>query len=486
MITGWADDKRGPEGGNAGYANAAPGAPFAGRRVVVVGLARSGRAAVDLLLTLGADVAATDARAAHELDLGVDAWPEGAVDLVLGGHPSALLEGTDIVVVSPGVPSDAPFVVEAAQRGVKVIGELELAYRASVGTWLAVTGTNGKTTTTALLGAIVKAIGKPTLVAGNIGVALSSGITGLSPDTYVVAEVSSFQLDTIELFRPKVAVLLNITEDHLDRYSSSAAYAEAKRRIFENQDHDDFAVVNVDDPGAAAAARGLRASVIPVSTVREVENGVFVRSGEVVSRVGGSERTVVRASEIGIPGPHNLANAVAAVAAAAAVGALPEAAADVLRSFTPLPHRLEPVADIGGVTYVNDSKATNVDSVSYALRSFDRPLVLIAGGKDKGADFGVLVDLLRERARAVVLLGEAADLMQEAFKELPNVRRAGSLHEAIRTASELAEAGDVVLLSPACASFDMFKDFEERGACFRHEVGLLASERARGGGKGPE
>lgn len=483
MITGWADEKRESGNGNPGQARAR-WTSLSGKRVVVVGLARSGRAAVDLLLSLGASVAATDARPASELDLGAEPWSGGGVDLALGGHPSALLDGADVVVVSPGVPSDAPFVREAKGRGVSVIGELELAYRASCGTWLAVTGTNGKTTTTALLGDLIGTTGRATVVAGNIGVALSSEAVDVPAEGYVVAEVSSFQLDTVELFRPRVAVLLNVTEDHLDRYPSAAAYASSKRRIFMNQDRDDFAVINMDDPGAASVIGALRATVLPVSTTREVRDGVFVRGGEVVSRVGGRERAIVRAAEIGIPGPHNLANAVAAVAAAAAIGVEPEAAARVLRDFRPLPHRLEPVADIDGVAYVNDSKATNVDSVSYALRSYDHPIVLIAGGRDKGADFGVLVDLLKERARGVVLIGEAAPLMEKAFGGLPNVTRASTLREAVRAASELAQRGDVVLLSPACASFDMFRDFEERGASFRHEVGLLASERAHGAGEG--
>lgn len=480
MITGWADDRRGPKFDNPGGTQAAPGLPFAGKRVVVVGLARSGLAAVDLLLSAGAQVAATDSRSAGELDLAADPWPGSGVRLALGGHPGDLLDDAELVVVSPGVPSDASFVAEARRRGVSIIGELELAFRASSGTWLAVTGTNGKTTTTALLGELVKTIGRPTVVAGNIGIPLSAEVAGLPDEAFVVAEVSSFQLDTIELFRPSVGVLLNITEDHLDRYSSVGEYAEAKKRIFVNQDHGDFAVVNIDDPRVASAVDEIRATVVPVSTVREVRDGVFVRGGEIVSRVGGGERTIIRAGELCIPGPHNLSNAVAAVAAAAAVGVDPEAAAEVLRGFRPLPHRLEPVEDIDGVAYVNDSKATNVDSVSYALRSYDRPIVLIAGGKDKGADFGLLAELIRERAKAVVLIGEAAPLMESAFAGIPNVRRAESLREAVRTASALAESGDVVLLSPACASFDMFKDFEDRGASFRHEVELLASERASG------
>jgi UDP-N-acetylmuramoylalanine--D-glutamate ligase len=362
-----------------------------------------------------------------------------------------------------------------------VIGELELAYRASSATWLAVTGTNGKSTTTALLGELVATIGRPSVVAGNIGIALSAEVAGVPADGFVVAEVSSFQLDTIEAFRPRVAVLLNITEDHLDRYDSFEAYVESKRRVFMNQTSDDFAVMNMDDPRVASLRASVRATVIPVSTTREVQDGVFVRGGSIVSRLGEEEREVVQAARLCIPGPHNLANAVAAVAAAAAVGADPAPAAEALMRFTPLPHRMEPVAELRGVRYVNDSKATNVDSVLYALASYEAPIVLIAGGKEKGADFRRLSDAVGGRVRAAILIGEAADAMERALAGRTAVKRAGSLEDAVRAAAAAADPGDVVLLSPACASFDMFEDFEDRGRAFRAAVEALA---AGAGGEG--
>ncbi len=473
MITGWADERkrarRRENGNHAGF-------DLNGRRVVVVGLARSGKAAVELLLSRGARVTATDARNADALGLGPDPWRGRGVRLELSGHTAGVLHGADLLVVSPGVHSDAPIVVEAAERGIPVIGELELAYRVSKGTWLAVTGTNGKTTTTALLGELVKRTGRPTVVAGNIGVAVSAEVTRIPDDGYVVAEVSSFQLDTIDTFRPRVAVLLNITEDHLDRYSSFSAYADSKARVFENQISTDFAVVNVDDPLVAEVAGLLDSTVVPVSTRREVAGGVFVRDGRLVSQVGGVERVLIETSRLGLPGPHNLANAAAAAGAAMAIGVETEAAADVLAGFAPLPHRMETVCESGGVRYVNDSKATNVESVMCALQSYEEPVVLIAGGKDKGSDFGRLAELVRTRVRALVLIGEAAPKMSSAWSGIRPIETADTLEDAVECAARLAQRGDVVLLSPACASFDMFHDFEDRGDRFR-EIARRVCER---------
>lgn len=468
MITGWADERKKLKRGNG--AGNGLGSDLNGRRVVVVGLARSGRAAVELLLSRGARVTATDARDESELGLGEDPWKGRGVRLELGGHAAGVLHGADLVVVSPGVPSDAPLVLDAAERGIPVVGELELAYRLSKGTWLAVTGTNGKTTTTALLGDLVKKTGRPTVVAGNIGVAASSEIARIPEGGYVVAEVSSFQLDTIDTFRPLVAVLLNITEDHLDRYQSFGAYAEAKRRIFENQTPEDFAVANVDDRLVRDVVSSLPGTVVPVSTEREAAGGVFVRDGVIVSQVTGEEKAVLEANQLGIPGPHNLANAVAATAAALAVGVEIEDVASVLAAFRPLAHRMETVCEAGGISYVNDSKATNVDSVICALRSYRTPVVLIAGGKDKGTDFGRLEGPVRERVKALVLIGEAARKIESELGGAAPIERADSLEDAVVAASRLADPGDVVLLSPACASFDMFRDFEDRGDRFREIV----------------
>jgi UDP-N-acetylmuramoylalanine--D-glutamate ligase len=454
-----------------------------GLRALVVGLARSGRAAVDLLLASGSSVVATDLKATDELRALAERWSRLGARVVLGENPPALLDGADVVVLSPGVPLTTPLAAEAARRGVRVIGELELAFAVSRAAWLGVTGTNGKTTTTALTGELVRKTGRPVLVGGNIGVALADRARGIGEDGYIVAEVSSFQLDTIEAFRPKVAVLLNVTEDHLDRYPSLEAYAASKRRIFMNQSEDDFAVLNVDDPAVAAAADTLRSRVVPVSAVREVEGGVFARNGLIVSRVSGREERILPASELGIPGPHNLSNALAATAAAMAVGVTAGDAADALRAFSPLEHRLERVAEIDGVAYVNDSKATNVDSVSFALRSYDRPIVLIAGGRDKETDFSPLASLAAGRVKRAVLIGEAAPKLEAALRGVVPTERAATLHDAVRASASAAAPGDVVLLSPACASFDMFADYEDRGRQFKTEVaGLAAERRAPSGG----
>ena len=456
------------------------------KRVLVVGLARSGSAAVDLLLRSGASVVATDLRSADELGVDPRDWSDRGVELRLGSQTPDVLTGIDLVVLSPGVPLDSPLPRGARERNVRTIGELELAHAVSSGKWLAVTGTNGKTTTTALLGELVRTTGRSVAVAGNIGLALSGEVEGVPADGFIVAEVSSFQLDTIESFSPHVGVLLNITEDHLDRYESFDAYRRSKARVFENQSTSDFAVLNFDDARVAALEADVAATVIPVSAQREVKHGVFLRGGTIVSQVGGREQEVVPASEVGIPGPHNLSNALAATAAAAAVGVTPADAARVLASFRSLEHRLEDAGEIDGVAYVNDSKATNVDSVGFALRSFDAPIVLIAGGKDKGTDYSPLRGTIANRVKRLVLIGEAAEKMERTFEGAVPIERAASLGEAVMAARRAASPGDVVLLSPACASFDMFDDFEDRGRQFKDLVAALNPQErasAAGGGK---
>ncbi|MBN2564975.1 MAG: UDP-N-acetylmuramoyl-L-alanine--D-glutamate ligase [Candidatus Eisenbacteria bacterium] len=457
------------------------------QRVLVVGLARSGLAAVDLLLRSGVSVVATDLRDASELGIDSPGLRARGVELELGSQRAEVLDGIDLVVLSPGVPLDSAIPSAARLRGTPIIGELELAFRHSRGRWLAVTGTNGKTTTTALLGELAKTTGSRLAVAGNIGLALSGEVESVPEDGLIVAEVSSFQLDTIESFRPHVGVLLNITADHLDRYDSFEAYARSKARVFENQGPGDYAVLNYDDDRVAALAGMLAATVIPVSARREVADGVFLRNGRIVSQVGGTEREIVQVDRLGLPGPHNLSNALAATAAAAAIGVAAEDAAKVLVSFTPLEHRLEPVAVVDGVRYVNDSKATNVDSVMFALRSFDAPIVLIAGGKDKDSDFRVLRAVVAEHVKRLVLIGEAAEKMERQLAGLVPTDRAASLRDAVLRAQEAASPGDVVLLSPACASFDMFKDFEDRGRKFKEEVAALArGPRGRASGSRDE
>ncbi len=456
---------------------------LAGSRTLVVGLARSGRAAVDLLLERGSRVLATDLRSADELGLDPTSWLARGVELWLGEQPLSLLEGVDLIVTSPGVPAQAPIITAATERGIETIGELELGYRMSSARWVAITGTNGKTTTTALTGELVRTTGRPVVVGGNIGNAISLDAAHAPQDAIIVAEVSSFQLDGAESFRPFVGALLNITEDHLDRYKSFEDYTDSKMRLFANQTAEDVAVLNVDDPVVSARAGEVAGTVIPVSMDRELDEGVFVRSGGVISRIGGEETEVVATQDLGLPGPHNLLNSMVAFATASSVGVDPEAAAEVLRSFRSLPHRLEFVRELDGVTYINDSKATNVDSVRFALASYESPIVWIAGGKEKGADFEALREPASRRVRVAVLIGQAAGKLEAALAGAVETVRAATLDEAVGLSRELAERGDVVLLSPACASFDMFEDFEDRGRSFKRAVEALASdtpERTRG------
>jgi len=446
---------------------------LAGARVLVVGLARSGRAAVDLLLEEGSSVVATDLRSAEDLGLDATSWLARGAELSLGEQPLELLDAADLIVVSPGVPSGAPLLKAAAEREIEIIGELELGYQMSEATWVAITGTNGKTTTTALTGELVRTTGRPVLVGGNIGNAVSHEAARTPADGIIVAEVSSFQLDTTDRFRPTVGALLNITEDHLDRYDDFEHYAASKMRLFANQTAGDTAVLYVDDPEVASRVESAGGTVVPVSVTRELPRGVFVRGGSVVSRIGDRETEIVGVEELGLPGPHNLVNSMVAYATAAAVGVEPDAAADVLRNFRSLEHRLEFVRELGGVTYVNDSKATNVDSVRFALQSFASPIIWIAGGKEKGADFTALRELATDHVRKAILIGQATEKFELALEGAVGIERAGSLDEAVRRAQALAETGDVVLLSPACASFDMFDDFEDRGRQFKRAVNAL-------------
>jgi len=450
---------------------------LAGSRVLVVGLARSGRAAVDLLLETGSRVVATDLRSAEALGLDPTSWLERGAELSLGEQPTSLLDDAELIVVSPGVPLTAPLLKTAAQRGIEIIGELELGYQMSEATWVAITGTNGKTTTTALTGELVRTTGRSVLVGGNIGNAVSHEAAGVPADGVIVAEVSSFQLDTIDRFRPTVGALLNITEDHLDRYDGFDDYANSKMRLFANQTPDDVAVLFVDDPEVSSRVAGVGGRIVPVSVERELEDGVFVRGGSVVSRIGGSEQEIVEVSELGLPGPHNLVNSMVAFATASVVGVAPEEAAEVLKRFRSLEHRLEFVRELDGVAYVNDSKATNVDAVRFALQSYEHPIVWIAGGKEKGADFTALRGPASERVRAAILIGEATGKLERALDGAVEMVRAGTLDEAVRMARELAERADIVLLSPACASFDMFQDFEDRGRQFKNAVMALGDAR---------
>jgi UDP-N-acetylmuramoylalanine--D-glutamate ligase len=459
------------------FLEAARGGPWrdalAARAATVVGLARSGVAACRLLRALGARVTGTDLRAADALPPEAQALATAGVRLVAGGHPPEAFRGAELVIVSPGVPADHPALVDCRARGVPVLGEIELAYRTMTAEFVAITGTNGKTTTTALTGALLAESGQPVLVGGNIGRPLAAEALGFPADGWVVAEVSSFQLETTDAFRPRVAAVLNVTPDHLDRHGSLAAYAEAKARIFRTQEAEDWAVLNADDPGAAALASRVRARLLWFSRRQPVTQGAWVRDGWVTLRLGPEDRPVCPVGDVGLRGAHNLENVLAATACAGALDVPPVRLRAAIRAFRAVAHRLEWVRERAGVAFYNDSKGTNVDATLKALAAFDEPIVLIAGGRDKGQRFDALAAAARGRVKAAVVIGEGRATLGPALRAVTHVEEAESMGEAVRRAAALAAPGDVVLLSPACASFDLFRDYEHRGLVFVEEVRAL-------------
>jgi UDP-N-acetylmuramoylalanine--D-glutamate ligase len=444
-----------------------------GRRFSIIGAARSGVAVARLLRRHGAEVLVSDtAPAEKKRDTAALLAAEG-IRTEFGGHTAAVQDAATLVV-SPGVPSDAEVLTRALVAGKEVVSEIEAAgwfCRAPV---VAVTGTNGKTTTTTLIGRMLEDARHPAVVGGNIGTAFSDIVEQAEPGGTAVLEISSFQLEHVRSFRPEVAVLLNITPDHLDRYGHSfERYAAAKARIFENQRPGDIAIYNRDDePTREVAARAIRPGVrrLEFSVQGPVDEGAYVKDGQMVTVNAGREGVVLPVGEISIPGLHNLYNAMAATLAARARGIAAASLRASLRNFKGVEHRLEFVRELNGVRYVNDSKATNVDSVWYALQSFDRPLVVLIGGRDKGNDYSRLADLVRTRVHAIVAIGESAGKVEEAFRGIVPVTRADSMPAAVGAAAALARPGDIVLLSPACASFDWFDNYEHRGRVFKQLV----------------
>ena len=449
-----------------------------GKRVLVVGLGKSGVASALFLKARGARVTASDTKSGDELRNEIPVLLDHGITVETGGHGERTFHGQDLIVVSPGVPVDAPPLVQARALGEAVIGEIELAARFLPGPVVAITGSNGKTTTTALIGEILTAGGLPTLVGGNIGTPAISLADRAAPETAIVLEVSSFQLETIQTFRPKVAVVLNVTPDHLDRHRTFEVYTDAKARIFENQQGSDFAVLNADDPTCKAMGVRTRAQLYWFSRQKEVTRGAWVSGGNIVFRDSSGQREIMQVSEIPLKGAHNLENVLAAACAGVLMGCAPEKIRQAVRSFKAVEHRLEFVANVGGVDYYNDSKATNVDATIKALESFPANIHLILGGKDKGSDYSVLNDLLRERVKRVYTIGAAAAKIESQIVSSksggPEIVHAESLETAIRKAHAGAQPGDVVLLAPACASFDQFKNYEQRGQVFKEIVRGLA------------
>jgi UDP-N-acetylmuramoylalanine--D-glutamate ligase len=446
---------------------------LANQKILVVGLARTGIATARFLRRRGATVRATDLAAEAALGPGVAELRALDIDLSLGGHRVEDFTAADLVVLSPGVPHTLAPLQAARGRGVPVIGEVELAARFIREPIVAVSGTNGKTTVTELLGRMLEASGRRVFVGGNIGRPLIGYVDGGQTADVVVAEISSFQLDTIATFRPAVGVLLNITDDHLDRYTGFAAYARSKMRLFENQTAQDTAVLNGADPVIRAQAAAIHSRRLFYNTAQDSANCAAVTGTALTLRLPGREAAQLDLAPFRLRGPHNIENACAAALAALAAGASPSGIQQALAAFTGLPHRIESVGVANGVEYVNDSKATNVDAVLRALDCFATPVVLIMGGLDKGGNFRLLEAAVRRRAKALVLVGNASDTIRAALGGLVPTVQAPDMAAAVGAAAGRAVSGDVVLLSPGCASFDMYPNYQARGEDFRQAVQRL-------------
>jgi UDP-N-acetylmuramoylalanine--D-glutamate ligase len=443
------------------------------KRVLVVGLGRSGVASAFFLQERGARVTVSDAKTETQLQSEIAALLDRGVSIETGQHGERTFRDQDLIVVSPGVPSDQPQLQHARSLGIPVIGEVELAFRFLQGKVIAITGSNGKTTTTTLVGEILAKSGKKTLVGGNIGTPVISLVEKSTPETCVVLEISSFQLETIQQFRPWIAVVLNITPDHLDRHHTFQAYVDAKARIFENQTAGDFAVMNADDATCAALPR-TNSPLYWFSRKRELETGVHLNGNdEIIFSVAGAQIPVLLRAEVHLKGMHNLENVLAAVCVGMLAGCQPEQIRQAVSEFRGVEHRLEPVATINGISFFNDSKATNVDATIKALESFPGKIHIILGGKDKGSDYSVLNPLLRERARRAYLIGAAAEKIGAQVQGATQLVYSGTLERAVRQAFEAAASGDIVLLAPACASFDQFDNYEHRGRVFKELVHSL-------------
>ena len=451
-----------------------PGFDLDGKRVLVVGLARTGLVTALFSAGYGAKVTATDERPIPEVAEAAEKLRLAGVKLELGGFvPETFLE-QDLIVVSPGVPAKIAPLEAARAQGIPVWSEIELAWRFLRGKLLAITGSNGKTTTTSLVAHILKTSNIPTLVGGNIGTPLLALVESSIDTTVTVAEISSFQLETIDSFRPEIGVLLNLTPDHLDRHLTFEDYAGAKMRMFENQLEKDIALLNADDPEVTRRMPA-KPKIFWFSRQKRVATGAFLRDDQIIFRNEGSEVELARLADIQLRGQHNIENVLASCAASYLAGAVPAAIAAGVKSFRGVEHRLEFVAEISGVQYYNDSKATNVDAAVKAVEAFPGPLVVILGGRDKGSPYTPLRELLRERARLALLMGEAAEKIAADLGDAVQFENAGTLHQALDIAARHVQPGDTVLLAPACSSFDQFENYEHRGRVFKELVAQMQS-----------
>jgi UDP-N-acetylmuramoylalanine--D-glutamate ligase len=454
-----------------------PAIELSGKHVLVVGLARTGIATALFCAERGAHVTATETRTELEIAETAAKLRAAGVVLELGGHRAETFTEQDLIVPSPGVPPMMPALAAARAIGVPVWSEIELAWRFLRGRLICITGSNGKTTTTSLIGHILETAGMPVQVAGNIGTPLISRVDISSDTSFTVVEASSFQLESISAFRPDIAVLLNVTPDHLDRHGSIEAYGNAKARIFENQTAQDAAVINADDAVAHQYAPALP-RVYWFSRLTRVASGCYLRGDEIVFRCDGTESVLLERKMIGLRGSHNIENVLAAAAAARLAGAEPSAIAEGVRTFAGVEHRIEYVATISGVEYFNDSKATNVDATLKALDAFSGNVLVILGGKDKGSDYRILRQALRSHARMALLIGSAAEKIDAELAGVIPVEHAETLARAVEIASRRAQPGDTVLLAPACSSFDQFENYEHRGRVFKQLVHELEKKHA--------
>jgi UDP-N-acetylmuramoylalanine--D-glutamate ligase len=450
-----------------------------GLRLLVVGLGRSGLAAARLAARRGAQVRVADARGEEALGQAVARAREAGAEVLAGGHPSSLADAADLIVVSPGVPLTIPLLVAARRLGLPVWGEVELAARFCRGRIVAVTGSNGKSTVTSMIGHVLRGAGVPGGTGGNLSVPLADLLAEDGPDAVHAVELSSFQLETAETLRPAVALLLNLSPDHLDRYPSLEAYYGAKARLLELQERDGAALLNADDAASQPYLGAVRGRRLLFSTRRETDAGGFVRRGVLTLRTSSGDEALIESARLPLPGEHNLANYLAAAVACRLVGCAAGVIAARLLDYRALPHRLEHVRTLGGVQFYNDSKATNPASAVRALLAFETGRVhLILGGRDKGADWSELAALVGQRAKRVLLVGEAAPRIERLLpRGIPRVA-CGSVAAAVRAGLDGAAPGDVVLLSPACASFDQYRNFEQRGDDFRQVVQALDAGRA--------
>ena len=448
---------------------------FAGKQIVVVGAGLTGIALSTYFVHRGARVILSDQRSAERIS-GLETLPTESVRFNFGGHDSAAFRSADLIAISPGVPLNVPAIAAAAAAGVPVVGEIEVAFRELEAPLVAIAGTNGKSTTTTVMGEVFKAWGKKTFVGGNLGTPLVEAVEDSSWD-WVVAEVSSFQLEAIDRFRPKYALLLNITEDHLDRYPDMASYIAAKARVFEKQTAGDVAVLNAEDSKVMALAPSLSARQVLFSSSRVLEEGMGFDGRDIVWRMNGSEQRFT-VSEMCLKGLHNVENVMAALIPPLMEGCPAEIAWGAACGFAGLDHRMVVVRVLDGVTWYNDSKGTNVGSVVKSLAGLNPPVTLIAGGKDKGGDYAPLVDLVKQKVEHLILIGQAAERMAQALGSGAHTVRAESLEAAVQTARDLTRDGGTVLLSPGCSSYDMFSSYIERGERFAKAVMALPEKKA--------